>query len=184
MASRVTSEFPRPRTLIHPGPFNPIRIQSRHSARARHVRLALQPGCTLFDALVRPLAGIGMEYASTTILGGFFEQLHFCVAPQDPSGQAVIAYTRPEAAGRSSMVFGNATIGKDADGSPLVHCHAAIRTEGGQTRGGHVIAQASVIGPNPIAVLVTSLDSFELRVAFDPETNIALMQPAGVVGHD
>jgi hypothetical protein len=26
-------------------------------------------------------------------------------------------------------------------------------------------------------VLVTSLDGFDLRVAFDPETNIALIQP-------
>lgn len=43
MASRMTSEFPRPRTLIHPGAFSPVRIHSQHSQRARHVRLALQP---------------------------------------------------------------------------------------------------------------------------------------------
>ena len=178
MASRITSEFPRPRTLIHPGAFQPVRIQSRHSARARHVRLALQPGLSLFDALVRPLAAAGIGNASTTILGGFFSQLHYCVAPPDPSGRAVIAYTAPVAAGCCALVFGNATIGKDAAGRPLVHCHAAFRSEDGATLGGHVIAQSSVVGPEAIAVLVTSIEDFELRVAFDPETNIPLLQPA------
>lgn len=178
MASRVTSEFPRPRTLIHPGPFQPVRIQSRHCTRGRHVRLALQPGRSLYDALVRPLAAAGIAHASTTILGGFFDVLYYCVAPPDPSGQAVIAYSPPLAVGRCAMVFGNATLGVDACGRPLVHCHAAIRTECGQTRGGHIITEQSIVGPEPITVLVTALEGFELRVAFDAETNIRLIQPA------
>lgn len=182
MASRVTSEFPRPRTLIHPGAFNPVRIQARHCQRARHVRLALQPGRSLFDALVRPLAELGIAHASTTILGGVFSQLEFCVAPPDPSGRAVIAYTRPRPAGLCAMVFGNATVGKDAEGRALVHCHAAFRTEDGQTRGGHILAQSAIVGPEPISVLVTSLEGFALRVAFDAETNIPLLQPAALEG--
>jgi hypothetical protein len=123
---------------------------------------------------------MGIENASTTILGGFFDELQYCLAPPDPSERAVIAYTQPRAAGRCAMVFGNATIGKGADGHPLVHCHAAIRTEGGEMRGGHIITQASIVGCDPIAVLVTSLEGFELQVAFDAETNIALMQPAAL----
>lgn len=180
MASRVTSEFPRPRTLIHPGAFNPVRIQSRRSAGARHIRLALQPGLSLFEALVRPLAAMGIEHASTTILGGFFDALNYCVAPPDPSGRAVIAYTAPIAAGRCTMVFGNATIGKDVAGRPIVHCHAAIRTESGDVRGGHILAPDAIVGAEPIGVLVTSLDGFELRVAFDAETNIPLIQPTEI----
>src|SRR5689334_21661806 len=105
----IADQSPRPRTLIHPGRFNPVRIQSLRSPSARHVRLALLPGLTLFDALVKPLAEIGITSASTTILGGYFETLQYCVAPPDPSGQAVIAYTNPIPAGRSYMVFGNAT---------------------------------------------------------------------------
>jgi predicted DNA-binding protein with PD1-like motif len=139
--------------------------------------LALQPGRSLFDALVTPLAGIGVKNASTTILGGFFTELQYCVAPPDPSHKAVIAYTQPIHAGRAYMIFGNATLGKDAQGKPLVHCHAAIRTEGGQTKGGHILTESSIVGPEPISVLVTSLDGFELRVTFDPETNIPLLLP-------
>lgn len=175
----VTS-FPRPRTLIHPGRFNPVRIQSLVSTTARHVRLQLQPGLSLFDALVGPLAAIGITSASTTILGGFFDTLSYCVAPPDPSGRAVIAYTRPIAAGRAFLVFGNATLGKSLDGAPLVHCHAAIRTGDGAMMGGHILTEHSIVGPVPIPVLVTSLDEFELRQAFDPETNIPLLQPQAI----
>ncbi|MDR3453048.1 MAG: hypothetical protein P4L96_09620 [Rhodoferax sp.] len=86
MASRVTSEFPRPRTLIHPDAFNSVRIRSRRSGRARHIRLALQPGLSLFDALVQPLAAIGIANASTTLLGGFFSQLHSALRRRTPRG--------------------------------------------------------------------------------------------------
>jgi predicted DNA-binding protein with PD1-like motif len=150
-----------------------------HAASARHFRLALQPGRSLFEALVRPLAEQGVENASTTILGGSFTQLHYCVAPPDPSGQAVIAYTRPIDAGAAFMIFGNATIGKSMDGAPLVHCHAAIRTHSGEVKGGHILTETCIVGRDPISVLVTSLDAFELRQAFDPETNIPLLRPQG-----
>jgi len=183
MASNVSAEFPRPRMLIHPGNAEPVRIRSRQAAQARHVRLALQPGLTLFEALVRPLAAMGIHNASTTILGGVFSELHFCVAPPDPTGRAVIAYTQPISAGRCTLIFGNATMGKDTRGQPLVHCHAALRTETGEVRGGHVVPQLAVVGSDPIPVLVTSLEGFELRVSFDNETNIPLLQPNTELPH-
>jgi len=176
-ALRPASPFPRPRTLVHPGPFNPVRIRSMRCASGRHIRLTLLPGLSLFDAIVQPLAAIGVKNASTTILGGWFDALHYCVAPPDPSHRAVVAYTQPIHAGRAYMIFGNATLGKGMKGEALVHCHAAIRTEGGATRGGHILTQSSIVGAAPITVLVTSLDGFELRVTFDPETKISLLQP-------
>ncbi len=177
MTAQRSSVFPRPRTLIHPGAFNPVRIQSKLSRRARHVRLLLQPGASLFDGIVAPLGSLGIHSASMTILGGYFDTLQYCVAPPDPRHEAVIRYSAPIAAGPAYMVFGNATLGKGMDGGPVVHCHAALRTAQGASKGGHVIAQDAIVGSWPIAVLVTSLDGFDLRVAFDPETNIALIQP-------
>lgn len=167
----------RPRTLVHPGPFDPVRIRSMHSRGARHIRLSLQPGLSLFDALVKPLYAMGVKNASTTLLGGFFADLRYCLAPPDPSGRAVVAYTGPISAGSACMIFGNATLGKNLHGAPLVHCHAVIRTECGLIKGGHILTEQSIIGSAPIPVLVTSLDDFELRVAHDPETNIPLLQP-------
>lgn len=167
----------RPRLLIHPGRFNPVRINSLGAPAARHVRLSLAPGCTLYEAIVKPLAGIGIRNASLTILGGAFDVLSYCVAPPDPSGQAVIAYTAPIDAGAAYMVFGNATLGRSLKGEPLVHCHATIRTAAGELRGGHILTEDCVIGPQPISALVTSLEGFNLQQAYDPETNIPLLQP-------
>jgi hypothetical protein len=126
---------------------------------------------------VKPLAEAGIRNASTTILGGYFERLEYCVAPPDPSGQAVIAYTQPINSGRTYMVFGNATLGKSMNGLPLVHCHATIVTESGAVKGGHILTESCIVGHAPIPVLVISLDDFELRQAYDPETNIPLLQP-------
>ena len=177
MRPSISTHSPRARLLTHPGPFSPIRIQSSSAAAAKHVRLSLAPGQSLFDALVAPLAQMGISSASTTILGGHFAELAFCVAPPDPSKKAVIAYTTPTQAGSTYMVFGNATVGKGVNGAPLVHCHAVIHTSDGTVKGGHIIAQGSIVGATPISVLVTAFEGFELRATFDPETNIPLMQP-------
>lgn len=173
----LASRPPRPRTLVHPGRFNPVRIQMGQAASARHIRLALQPGLSLFAALVEPLAAAGVTSASTTILGGFFDRLDYCVAPPDPAGRAVIAYTDPIPAGAAHMIFGNATLGLALDGRPLVHCHATLRSAAGAVKGGHILTETSIIGPTPIPVLVTAFEGFVLKQAYDAETNIPLLQP-------
>jgi len=169
--------LPRPRTLIHPGAYNPVRIHSCTAPRGRHIRLVLRPGATLYDALVGPLAGAGVACASMTLLGGAFARLDYCTAPPDPSRQAVVAYTAPIEAGAADLVFGNATLGASDSGAPLVHCHAVFRDRAGRLAGGHIVPQTSIIGPRAIAVLATSLDGFELRARYDEETHIRLLQP-------
>lgn len=179
MKGATSGQHPRPRTLIHPGRVNPIRINSLSAKRGRHVRLALQPGRSIFDGIVEPLAEMGVVNASMTVLGGFCETFQYCVAPRDPSGKAVIAYGPPIDAGPSYLIFGNATLGISMKGKPLVHCHAAVRREDGRVKGGHVLTESCIVGPSPIPVLVLSLDEFDLRQAVDPETNLPLLQPVG-----
>lgn len=174
----------QPRFLRQPGPFNPVRITTESVPYGRHIRLSLKPGETLFDAIVKPLTELNVRAASTTILGGAFQDLYYCVAPPDPEGRTVIAYSEPIHAGSSFMVFGNATLGTSIEGKPLVHCHAAIRTENGAVMGGHIVTEQAIVGSKPISVLVTSLEGLELRQAYDEETGISLLQPVEVDGHD
>lgn len=171
---------PRPRTLIHPGKSIATRILHRACKQGRHIRLALEPGLSLHDALMRPLQALGIHSASTTILGGDMARLFYCVAPPDASGNAVICYTAPMDAGASHFVFGNATIGKDAQGEPIVHCHAAFRTATGAVKGGHILTKQTIVGLQPVTVLVTAFNEFDLQVSYDPETNISLIQPCEV----
>ncbi|WP_131726404.1 MULTISPECIES: PPC domain-containing DNA-binding protein [Rhodobacterales] len=167
--------------MAHPGRFNPIRIQSEHSDTAGHFRVVLQPGKSLHDALVHPLRQVGVTSASTTVLGGVFSYLEYCVAPPDPRKEAVIRYSDPIIAGASYLVFGNATLGRSSEDNPMVHCHAAVRREDGVVMGGHIIPEKTIVGTDPISVLVTSFEGFELRQMYDPETNIPLFQPVASI---
>jgi predicted DNA-binding protein with PD1-like motif len=169
--------LPRARTLVHPGPVGPIRIEHRHANRARHFRLGLAPGRTMQDAIIEPLMRLGVRAASMTILGGQLEKLLYCVAPPDPTGERVANYTRPLAAGAATLIFGNATLGTNSRGEPVVHCHAAFVCEDGSVRGGHVVVDRSVVAAAPMTVLATSLDGIELRITQDEETHMPLMRP-------
>jgi len=167
---------PRARVIMHPGRPNDQRIQSHSATCARHLRLSLEPGATLADAVIVPLLQIGVTSASMTVLGGRFAELHYCLAPPDPTHQAVIAYTRPRNLGAALMIFGNATLATLPNGKPVVHCHAAVSASDG-VHGGHIVPHLSVVGKEPISVLVTTWTGFDLQVRFDPETNIPLIQP-------
>ena len=169
--------LPRARTLVHPGPVGPIRIEHRHANLGRHFRLALAPGRTLADAIVEPLLRRGVRAASMTLLGGRLTRLLYCVAPPDPSGERVANYTRPIEVGAATLIFGNATLGQSARGEPLVHCHATFVCEDGRVRGGHIVVDRSLVADATIPVLATSLDGIELRITQDEETHMPLMRP-------
>ena len=169
--------LPRPRTLVHPGPVGPIRIEHRHANRGRHFRLGLEPGRTLQDAIIEPLLALGVEAASMTLLGGRLSRLLYCVAPPDPTGERVANYTRPIEVGAATLIFGNATLGRNGRGEPIVHCHATFVCEDGRVRGGHIVVDRSIVATAPIPVLATSLDGIELRITQDDETHMPLMRP-------
>ena len=105
-ASTPAAPLPRARTLVHPGPVGPIRLEHRHANRARHFRLVLAPGRTMHDALAWPLRALGIGACSMTLLGGRLASLLYCVAPPDPSGERVANYTRPIPAGASTSSSG------------------------------------------------------------------------------
>ena len=169
--------LPRPRTLVHPGPVGAVRIEHRHANLGRHFRLGLEAGRTMQDAIIEPLMLLGVQAASMTILGGKLAKLLYCVAPPDPTGERVANYTRPIDAGAATLIFGNATLGRNARGEPIVHCHATFVCEDGRVRGGHIVVDRSVVAGEPIPVLAISLDGIELRITQDDETHMPLMRP-------
>ena len=174
----------QPRYLRQPGRFSPVRIQTVGSPYGRHVWLTLEPGKSLYQSIVEQLIPLDITDASMTILGGSFSMLQYCVVIQDPNAASVISYGQPRDAGRSFMVFGNATLGRSITGEPLVHCHAAIRTQKGEIMGGHVLTDSAIVGSRPSSVLVTSLEGIELRQTLDEETAMPLFQPVEVSKHE
>ena len=184
MAPESIMKGKQPRYLRQPGRFNPVRIKSIASPFGRHIRLLLMPGESLYDAVVKPLAVLGIQDASTTILGGAFKDIYYCFATPDPEKRTVIKYSKPRHSKNAYMVFGNATLGRSIEGAPLVHCHAVVRTGRGEVVGGHIVTEKTIVGPKPITLLVTSLEGVELRQSFDEETGIPLFQPMEVDIHE
>ena len=46
-----------------------------------------------------------------------------------------------------------------------------------------IVPQTTIVGEQPVPVLVTSLEGFELRATYDAETNLRLLQPQGTGDH-
>jgi predicted DNA-binding protein with PD1-like motif len=178
-----TTALPRARTVVHPGPSGPVRINHMRADHGRHFRLSLPAGRTLHEGLVEALAREAVHSASMTLLGGDLESLSFCMALPDPSGRVLATYGAPVPLRGARLIFGNATLGRSASNTPLVHCHGAFCEADGAVRGGHILCDRSVVGRVPVTVLVTALDSFELRVAYDEETRMPLMRPEARAGH-
>jgi predicted DNA-binding protein with PD1-like motif len=183
MIEKATA-LPRARTVVHPGPYGPVRIAHMHADKGRHLRLSLPAGHALYDSLVRALAAEDVASASMTLIDGDLEQLSFCTARPDPSGRLLATYGAPEALRNARLIFGNATLGRSASGSPVVHCHGAFCEADGRVRGGHILTERTVVGCIPVTVVVTAFDSFDLRVSYDEETRMPLMRPeARAVAH-
>lgn len=177
MPLKQASAYPRSRTLIHPGPVGPVRIHALQSPQGRHLRLSLQPGLSLYDALVKPLTEHRITSAAITLFGGYFSSVYYCTPAANPAGPSVAKYSAPVHVDRTHLISGTATLGRSAAGAPLIHCHATLRTADGTTKGGHILPESSFVDAEPITALVLSFDTFGLQQIHDEETTMPLFQP-------
>lgn len=171
------SGLPRPRTIVHPGPYGAVRIEHMQADRGRHFRLSLPQGRSLYDSIVEALASVDVHNASMTLLDGDLEALSFCLARPDVTGRVVATYGAPEVVQSARFIFGNATLGKSPAGLPVIHCHALFRTADGAVRGGHLLTEKAIVGASPVKVVATALDGFDLRISYDEETRMPLLRP-------
>lgn len=167
----------RPRTLVHPGPVAPLRLEQGVARGQRQWRLTLAPGQVLLPALTGALATLRVHSAALALLGGELQTVAYCLPIPDPEGQVIATYGAPRVVHDAGLLRGSATLGQTADGAPVVHCHATFADAEGVVRGGHVLTERSVVGLRPVTVLVTALDGIELHLGFDPETRLHMLRP-------
>lgn len=167
----------RPRTMVHPGPVAPLRLEHVAARGQRQWRLTLAPGQVLLGALTGALAAQGVTAASMTLLGGELQTVAYCLPIPDPEGQVIATYGAPLVLHHAALLRGSATLGQGADGEPVVHCHASFADAGGTVRGGHVLTDRTVVGRRPLVVVVTALDGIDLRLGLDTETRLHMLRP-------
>jgi len=168
----------RPRTMVHPGPRAEVRLEHVVASGHRQMRIALTAGTHLHEGLTQALAATGAQAAAMALMGGDLDEVAYCLPVPDPEGLLIATYGEPHVLHGASLLRGSATLGQDAQGAPVIHCHASFCDAEGQVRGGHVLTQRTVVGRQPVVVLVSVLDGVALRLGFDPETRLNMLRPS------
>lgn len=166
------------RTLDQPGPASEPRRIAMAVAPGGQFRVTLAEGEDYLTGLTQALADRGVTSAAIQVLGGCFAEMQYLTGQPDDSGQRVATYGAPTLLeGPVTIIGGNAILGHDADGEPLLHSHIVVADNQGQIHGGHVPPEVCPAGPGGVRVLVTVMAGGGFQVAPDEETNYSIFQP-------
>lgn len=163
------------RTVSHPGPPHPTRIES-HLAGAAELTIDLEPGLTLNEAIARPLRRAGLTAAGVTLADTVLHPLRYVIPAHAPDDQHAAFYSdtfSPPAPTRIDSA--NLTWGRRTDG-PFLHCHAIWRDPAGTPIGGHILPLETIVAEPAQARAIATADA-EFLSDPDPETNFSLFRP-------
>ncbi len=169
------------RELAQPGPKQYPRILVQQATPAGDLRITLQSGQDLLNGLRDAVIGRGVRAAGFTLLGGSLAKLHYFTGMPDPTGQRLATYGDPTPLeGPVTILSGNAILGQDPEGEPLMHCHAVMTDREGRVHGGHLPPGECVVGAGGVVAIATLHDATGFVVAEDVETNYSIFHPAGL----
>ncbi len=138
----------------------------------------LYPGNSLDDALLSACISQNIHSAAVNLIGGMFESFEFCLAVEDQAKLNKIKYSSSQKIdGLVTLVCANATVGVDADGVPLVHCHGVVADKEGTSVGGHFFGNNIMIIEQPVTAFITGLCDVIFRQQYDPETDHSIFMP-------
>jgi predicted DNA-binding protein with PD1-like motif len=164
------------RHLRHPGPVEPVRLETMVEASGRAVRIALPAGSSILEGVTGSLASLGITSGTMTLLGGGVRDLHYVLAVPDPTGGRAVAFTDVIDAVDATLVTGGGTIGLDPAGQPLLHCHALFGGAGREAFGGHLMVDRTIVGEGTVA-LVHGFRNIAVAVQPEPEINAPIFRP-------
>jgi predicted DNA-binding protein with PD1-like motif len=165
------------RSLVHPGPVHPRRIDS-FAGEARRLVFTVAPGVTLLDGLTGPLVEAGFQAATLRFSGASVGPFRY-VMPDHAADSSYVAYfSAPRApVGLTRIERANATFGWH-EGRPFLHSHAAWIEPDGQRRGGHILNDETILA-SEVDVEAWGFSGLRIETAIDEETNFTLLQPSG-----
>ena len=166
------------RTVFHPGPIAPRRFTAHVADTADYFRLWLAPGKVLYDAILEVFTGRGLDHATVHLYDGDLAKAAYMVAPPDPSGEVVVAYSDPRVLpGSARLVTANADLGRKANGQAILHCHGALRDAQGRLHGGHIPTDLCVIGDGGVRGWAVVSHDGGFVVRNDEETRFPVLSP-------
>lgn len=162
----------------HPGPRHPVRRFHAPARKPVHLRAVLESGLSLHEALFRVLDAADIAAASLSLLGGGFKTLRFTTGGIEtrPDSVRQANYTTIRDWTDCALIHGAGTTGLDVKGHPLLHCHAVFSEATGQTFGGHLFPEKSVLA-QPVIVHITGHKGLLIQQFFDLETHHTIFNP-------
>jgi len=167
------------RTMTQPGPVQEPRILVETAEAGRNLIIDLPAGSDLLNGLRDALVADGGDGAAIELLGGALDRVHYFTGRPDPTGRRLATYGDPTPiAGPVTLLSGNAIVGKDTEGAPLVHAHAVMADADGRVHGGHLPPGECRVGAGGVRALAVLHGPVVFAVREDPETNYAIFHPS------
>lgn len=169
------------RTATQPGPIQSPRILTQVTDQGRDIVITLPEGADLLNGIRDAVLAEGGTAAGITLLGGELATLHYFTGIPDETGRRIATYGAPTPLQAPiTLLSGNAIVGLDAAGEPLVHCHAVMVDAAGKVHGGHLPPGECRVGPGGVRAMATLHDGIGFAVADDPETNYSIFHPVAL----
>nr|WP_034330540.1 hypothetical protein [Herbaspirillum sp. B39] len=140
--TRASAGFLAVRKFLHAGQPSYPRTLDLEADPAEELRITLQPGTPVGPALRRVLARYGQRGGVGRLCGGTARRLHYHRIEQTGDASRPYDYGPPHVLeGVISFVTGAITIGQNADGKVLLHCHSGFIDGDGTLHGGHLLLE-------------------------------------------
>ena len=166
------------RTFIHGGPPLSPRRLDLEVAYSQELRIVLPAGSNVAAGVLKALEGRRYGSAVGRLLSGSAAHLsyHRMVVTDTPErpydyGQPVVLD------GYVTFISGAITVGRDAQGTPLLHCHAGFLDRHGEQHGGHLVLSTLIDGSEPLVMRLCLFDQVTYQVQPDAETHFNLLHP-------
>ncbi|MDR6398128.1 hypothetical protein [Herbaspirillum seropedicae] len=176
--SMASAGFLEVRKFLHAGQPSYPRTLDLEADPAEELRITLQAGTLVGPALRRVLARYGQRGGVGRLCGGTARRLHYHRIEQTGDASRPYDYGPPHVLeGVISFVTGAITIGQNADGKVLLHCHSGFIDGDGTLHGGHLLLDTVEVGDDPLILRLCLFSRRAFVVNSDEETHFSLLHP-------
>jgi hypothetical protein len=166
------------RTFIHEGPSVSPRLLDLEAPHSRELRLVLPMGCNVAAGILDALEGQCYGSAVGRIVSGGAAHLSYHRMVQTDRSDRPYDYGLPVVLeGYITFISGAITVGRDAQGAPLLHCHAGFLDQDGVQHGGHLALDKLIVGDEPMVIRLCLFEHVAYQVRPDDETHFSLLYP-------
>ncbi|WP_079227304.1 hypothetical protein [Pseudomonas putida] len=166
------------RHFIHGGLPQQPRLLDCEVAHGQELRVELPLACNVAEGLLAVLHGCRYQSAVGRILCGGAAHLSYHRMVTTRDSQRPYDYGQPVVLdGYITFISGALTVGRDASGAPLLHCHAGFIDRDGQQHGGHLVLNRLIVGSEPLVLRLCLFDQVAYQVQPDAETQFNLLHP-------